>query len=294
MEWQTRLIFLYLTVCKFWAQGVWSSCERMSHNDAPSFTDEEIVTVYLFGIMEKHTELSQVHKFTKDHLSEWFPRLPEYKGFVYRINRIACAFEELLKYLLEQLPAEFRSNCEKLVDSMPIMLAKAKRSSQARVASEIANKGYCASKGAYYYGVKLHMVGERRKKHLPVPEGVLLSSANTHDLAVFEELSTYLENCVVYADKAYAARELEERLKTQQNVRLLTPVKCKKGQEKLDLFDQLLSTAVSSIRQPIESFFNWLQEKTGVQVASKVRSYKGLLVHVFGRFTAAALMLLVF
>lgn len=294
MEWQTQLISLYLMVCKFWAQGIGCSCERMSHNDAPRFTDEEVVAVYLFGIMEKRTELSQIHKFTKDHLDEWFPGLPEYKGFVYRINRIACAFEKLLIHLLEQLPAECKSNGEKLVDSMPVMLAKAKRSSQARVAPEIANKGYCASKGTYYYGVKLHMVGERRKKQLPVPEGVLLSSASTHDLSVFEELSGYLENCDVYADKAYAARALERRLKTQQNVRLLTPVKCEKGQEKLGLFDQLLSTAVSSIRQPIESFFNWLQEKTGVQVASKVRSYKGLLVHVFGRFTAAAFMLLIF
>ena len=47
------------------------------------------------------------------------------------------------------------------------------------------------------------------------------------------------------------------------------------------------------MRQPIESLFNWIEEKTGIQCASKVRSYQGLLVHVFGRL-AAAMYLLVF
>ena len=41
------------------------------------------------------------------------------------------------------------------------------------------------------------------------------------------------------------------------------------------------------LRFSIESFFNWLEEYTGIQVASKVRSLNGLLVHVFGRLTAA-------
>jgi hypothetical protein len=36
-----------------------------------------------------------------------------------------------------------------------------------------------------------------------------------------------------------------------------------------------------------ESLFNWVHEKTGVQIASKVRSYQGLIVHVFGRLAAA-------
>lgn len=47
------------------------------------------------------------------------------------------------------------------------------------------------------------------------------------------------------------------------------------------------SKTVSKIRQPIESFFNWLIEKTDIQRASKVRSTKGLLVHVFGKMAAA-------
>ncbi|WP_133128445.1 hypothetical protein [Legionella nagasakiensis] len=40
-------------------------------------------------------------------------------------------------------------------------------------------------------------------------------------------------------------------------------------------------------RLSIESFFSWVNEKTGIQIASKVRSYQGLMVHVFGRLAAA-------
>ncbi|MCQ2442327.1 MAG: hypothetical protein MJ077_04255 [Oscillospiraceae bacterium] len=36
-----------------------------------------------------------------------------------------------------------------------------------------------------------------------------------------------------------------------------------------------------------ECFFNWLNANTNIQVASKVRSTKGLFTHVFGRFAAA-------
>ncbi len=42
----------------------------------------------------------------------------------------------------------------------------------------------------------------------------------------------------------------------------------------------------------VESLFNWIEEKTGIQRASKVRSYNGLLVHVFGRLAAAMWLLL--
>jgi len=73
---------------------------------------------------------------------------------------------------------------------------------------------------------------------------------------------------------------------------MLTPVKGIKDQaedlkQKDKAANDLFSAAVSRIRQPIESLFNWLIEKTDIQRASKVRSTKGLMVHVFGRLAAA-------
>ena len=67
----------------------------------------------------------------------------------------------------------------------------------------------------------------------------------------------------------------------------MTSVKRQRGQEPLDIADIWLSRAVSQVRQPVESMFNWIEEKTSIEIASKVRSYQGLLVHVFGRLEAA-------
>ena len=94
-----------------------------------------------------------------------------------------------------------------------------------------------------------------------------------------------------YGDKAYCDGPMKKRLSEEQNLDMLTPVKRKKGQERLSAAEKLFSEAVSRVRQPIESLLGWINEKTGIQQASKVRSYRGLLVHVFGRLAAAMLLL---
>ena len=66
----------------------------------------------------------------------------------------------------------------------------------------------------------------------------------------------------------------------------MAPVKKQKGQAHLDAADAWLSHPVSRVRQPIESIFNWIEEKTSIEIATKVRSSQGLLVHVFGRLAA--------
>ncbi|KAA4951531.1 transposase [Bacteroides fragilis] len=54
----------------------------------------------------------------------------------------------------------------------------------------------------------------------------------------------------------------------------------------------LLSSAVSKIRQPIESFFNWLNERTNIQRAMKVRSTPGLIIHTMGKMAIAFIYLI--
>lgn len=48
---------------------------------------------------------------------------------------------------------------------------------------------------------------------------------------------------------------------------------------------------VSSMRQPVESLFNWIIEKTVIQNGSKIRSGEGLLVHFYGKLAASLLIL---
>lgn len=77
----------------------------------------------------------------------------------------------------------------------------------------------------------------------------------------------------------------------------LTPVEAIKGQSEQEkqrnkAADNQFSKAVSTVRQPIEGFFNWLIEKTDFQKAGKVRSTKGLMGYVFGTLAAAFINLI--
>jgi hypothetical protein len=95
----------------------------------------------------------------------------------------------------------------------------------------------------------------------------------------------------MYADKIYADQSINTLLQTKHNAMVITPVKKKAGQQLKDTAANLFSTAVSKVRQPIESLFSWMIEKTQIQYAQRVRSDKGLLVHVWGKFAAILFLL---
>ena len=290
MNWEDQLIQLYCDICDLYQRELWQYCERFSNNDAPEFTDEEVITIYLFGIMEKRFEIAQIHKHTHDHLSRWFPHLPSYGGYIQRLNKLNAVFPPLLNALAPTWDGGSKVNLAFVLDSMPIILARGSRRFQAKVAREVADCGYCASKKLAYYGLKLHVLGIRQPGTLPHPEYLELTSARPHDITVLDGITPYLRHGELYADKAYASEVLEALL-AYQEMFLLTPTKKAKGQEKLHMFEQLWSTSVSRVRQPIESLFSWLERKTGIQIASNVRSLNGLLVHVYGRLSAAMYML---
>ena len=178
-----------------------------------------------------------------------------------------------------------------LGDSMPIILAQKSRSYQAKVAAEFCNQGYCASKKLVYYGTKLHTLGFRRPGALPLPEYLQLTPASQHDLSAMRQIFPQLSNRQLFLDKAYCDQALTKELMQEAQVALYTPRKKKKGEQDVGADGRLISTAVSRVRQPVESFFNWIEQKTGVQNGAKVRSGQGLLVHVFAKLTAAMILL---
>ncbi len=165
---------------------------------------------------------------------------------------------------------------------MPVIMARQSRRYNAKGAPELAGSGYCPTKNLYYYGVKVHLIGDRKPGALPSPRFIGLTSAGLNDGPALEQIAPTLPYEEVYADKAY------DYLKRASGLpfKVMTPVKRQKGQEPLDIADIWLSRAVSQVRQPVESMLNWIEEKTGIEIASKVRSYQGLLVHVFGRLAA--------
>ncbi len=52
MDWRFRLIVLYVFICGQFHNEFRIHCQRFSNNNKPEFTDEEVVTIFLYGIID--------------------------------------------------------------------------------------------------------------------------------------------------------------------------------------------------------------------------------------------------
>ena len=283
-----KLINIYCHICQLCKYNIVANeTQRISNNCQPKFTDEEVITCYIWGVLNGKSSVKCVYNFIRDYWGDWFPLLPKYHAFNHRINQLCDVLPIILLVFMPDLPC-IVPTLEHLLDTLPIIVAKSSRSGTARAASDVCDKGYCASKGMYYYGAKLHLLGTVRPGSIPSPAAVRLSKASDGDITVAKEwLGNDFAGLTIFADKAYIDRDWHTTLKYMHYISIITPVKLAKGQQFLDSADKLFSRAVSSVRQTIESLFNWLNEKVDLQNASKVRSRKSLFVHVFGKLLAA-------
>jgi hypothetical protein len=240
----------------------------------------------MWGILNQKFEVKACYEFICDYYGEWFPDLPSYQAYNNRVCYLADTFKVLASLLICSLGID-SDHADYVIDSLPIVVVGGKRSGRAKVAGELCHKGYCASKDMWYYGVKLHTLAQCNYKALPTPALMTISKASEHDLPVAKELLDDVKNIRVFGDTAFADKEWQAFMLRENNVEILTPVKRKKGQNKLPFWDSVYSTAISSVKQAIESFNNWIIEKTNIQRASKVRSSAGLIAFIFARVACA-------
>ena len=259
-------------------------CQRLSNNFCPKFSDEECITIYLWGIANQKYEVKACYDFIKDYWDGWFPDLPSYQNFNRRICNLCGVFELLASCLITDSGIDF-SVFDYLLDSMPIVVANERRSGSAKTAGELCNKGYCSSKKMYYYGVKLHALVQKQYKTLPKLFAAWVTPASEADLTSAEETLDFIRDMKLFGDKAYISKAWKAEL-ASRNVTIVTPAKLSKGQTALKPGETLVNSVIAAIRQPIESFFGWVQEKTNIEKATKVRSANGLLAFIFARLAA--------
>ncbi len=286
MNWLDRIISLYLEVCENYDAGLCNYCERFTNHANLSFSDEEVATIYMFGIMEGMRTKKQIHTHAANYWKQLFPKLPKYEAFVHRVNRLGDMFIAMIGKYQGMISDTFWADDKfRLADSMPIIMAQQGRRFKAKVAPDMADKnGYCAAKKLHYYGVKLHIVGVAQNGSIPIPDKIGITAAGVHDIKAYEQILPEILEHEKFADKAY-------RGSTTYDTKTYVPVTKAKEQEYLDATDNLYSTAISKIRQPIESLNAWIEEKVHIQIASKVRSSDGLVAHIFGKLAVAMKLL---
>jgi hypothetical protein len=286
MEIHTKLIELYCAVCRHYDTCLAVHAQRQSNNFCPKFTDEECITTYIWGIFNQKFEVKACYEFIRDYYGQWFPKLPSYQAYNNRICYLADTFKALASVLICNFGLNLEHN-DFSIDSIPVVVAGGKRSGRAKVAHDLCSKGYCASKDMWYYGVKLHTLAQCNYKAMPTPALMTISKASEHDLPIAKGMLAEVMNIRVFGDTAFADADWKAYMFSKNNVEILTPVKRAKGQKKLLFWDALYSSAISSIKQAIESFNNWIIVKTNIQRASKVRSSDGLIAFIFARIACA-------
>jgi Transposase DDE domain len=291
-----NLIKLYFHVCDKYKEQICWEVQRFSNNRHPAgiITDEELITIYLFcvGYSEKY-KIKSMYRYIQSHWHCWFPKLPSYQAFNARLNNLWEAFATLIIDFINSISVS--SACLKVLlgDSFPVITCSHKR--DGKVAPELTDKGFCATKGLHFYGVKVHVFGLRRISTIPFPQYLEVMPASVHDLPACRQVLENIQADSCIADKAYGDAGLARQMQAKNNT-LITPVKEKQKhsaemKQRERAFNDLYNRAVSAIRQPIESLFNWINELTQIQNASKVRSANGLRLHLWGKL-ASALMLL--
>ena len=183
-------------ICDIYNSSLKNLCQRFSNNNEPEFTDQEVITIYLYVMhVEERLKIIQIHNFANDFLRSWIPLLPSYEAFNVRVNRLSEAFKHLSGSLLsDYCPADCQSDTS-LVDSLPIITCSGKRANS--VVKELTDKGFCSTKNMYYYGSKLHALAFRRPGHLPFPESLIITPASENDLNVQKQYwSSIFNSCI--------------------------------------------------------------------------------------------------
>jgi len=287
------LIWLYIFIDNLFAQTELKLYTmRLSNNGHPYFSDSELFTCAIFAEVVGLRTKKDGYNYIQKHYLSWFPKLPTYEVY----NRKLIKFHEALTYIFRVLRNTYITIRQPIaqIDTAPICLCQAQHSSKAKAAKPFVSKGYCAAKKMYYVGVKFQIIAQHRINQLPYPIDYHIETAKVHDLDIAKQTLPYsdLEHIDFYGDKAYIDKNLQLELFDMKYVNLITPNKKKKGQHSLTLFEKAYNSIHSSIRQPIDTIFGWINEKTNIQNASKVRSIDGLFYHVNVKMVAALLMLI--
>ena len=154
-------------------------------------------------------------------------------------------------------------------DSCRHYLARRSNSTGAKVGKPLCSKCYNATRKEWYHGVKLHAFVMLRPGKLPIPCAFQISQASLCDLWAAKQIDldcAPVASGKLFADRAYADAAWKVALRDNRAIELITPRK-KKPTDILSSGD-CFNSSVASFRQPIESFFNWLQIKSAIQSAS--------------------------
>lgn len=231
---------------------------RTSHNDAPAFTDAEVITLgVLQGCLGVAT-LKQIYRFVANNHRDAFPHLVSYSQWVARLHALSGVVGQLLQAAGGQVPMAERLY---FLDSKPIPVCKPIRHGRVRLLRE-EGAYFGKTRSGWFFGFKLHGLVH----HSGAILAAVLTPANWSDRDVALALAWSISGGLALADLAYRGPELAQTLAEEADLLLLTPAAAGENQSQRAL--------ISSVRERVETTFSALWARFIDRVHS--RSWEGL------------------
>ena len=232
---------------------------RRSPNDAPAFTDAEVIAIALMQGVFGCATLKKAYLLIAGGWRSAFPRLCSYPQWLARLHRLSALVGHLLQAALGAQGLGARLY---LLDGKPIPVCKPIRHGRVRLLRE---DGAYFGKGStgWFFGFKLHVLAH----HTGSIVGAVLTPGNTGERDVAVALGLCVDGGVVLADLGYTGSELAEAMAQQADLLLITPADVgEKGSERRRLH--------SCVRERVECTFSALWDRFVDRVLS--RSWQGL------------------
>ena len=175
-------------------------------------SNAEVLLIGYMAVNDFNGNYFKAHQYVKMmHLVKEI----DYTRFLRRLVKINNVLSTLFLFLGSLFQ---RLNGAKIysVDSFPVELCQITRQSRVRLWSDPSLKGYNASKGRFFYGLKVHMVVTTDKE----PVMVHISEGSIHDVTAGYQFMHYLpQKSITIGDKGYVSSKLEAFLKQFEIVR---------------------------------------------------------------------------
>jgi transposase len=243
-------------------------------------SDSEVITLTLLaetmGLDEEVGFLADMRR----HWQALFPVLPERSRYNRRrraLQRVTGHIRTQALRLLDQVQALADLA---LIDSVPLPVVGFAHALGSHRWRGLASYGHNASKKMTFYGFKLHLLAT----HSGCILDFALAPAHVADGALTETLLRDKPALTVLGDKAYLNAPLQDALRAEQGLVLLTPTRANQRVQ----HDPALQRLIAHVRQAIETLNSQLSDQFHIE-CNKAKSLDGLCARVQAKLTAHTL-----
>ncbi len=221
----------------------------------PELSDAELVTLAVLQALSGFDSEARFVRYAKEHLTPWFPYVPERSGYNKRLRRSG----ELMAHVLRALAWDCPSWHDDVwvVDSTPIECGRSRETQQRSERPGWATYGYSASHSRHFWGLRLHLLAA--PSGLPIAFALAGAKADERDvcLDMIAHADLSRRGQTLIADNRYRSAAFEAQLNAA-GITLIRPATKTEPPRPGGRF-------LRPLRQIIESVFQILKAQLGPQ-----------------------------